>query len=189
MPHCRWPGRAAPCASFTADNPRIWPPGVFPAAELEPVDAYLRANADVAWQHKNNDPLREAHYHYRPIYDLCTCPKLLDMIDHPSVVANIDPGNMYAVADAEKIEDAVQILGPRLGYVHLKNCRTIAGGYDYSWPLDFGDIDYARGMQAIVASGYAGDYCIEYCGRGDPGVAAERDARYFRQILEEAQRG
>jgi phytanoyl-CoA hydroxylase len=56
-------------------------PGVFTEAELEPVDRYLRANADVPWEHKNDDPLREAHYHYRPIYDVCASPKLLDMIE------------------------------------------------------------------------------------------------------------
>lgn len=56
-------------------------PGVFSEAELAPVDAYLRANADVAWEHKNDDPLREAHYHFRPLYDLCTAPRLLDMVE------------------------------------------------------------------------------------------------------------
>jgi phytanoyl-CoA hydroxylase len=56
-------------------------PGVFGADELAPVDAYLRANADVVWEHKNDDPLREAHYHERPIFDLCTSPKLLDMVE------------------------------------------------------------------------------------------------------------
>src|SRR5690242_16177870 len=56
-------------------------PHVFTPAELEPIDAYLRANADVEWTDKNDDPLREAHYHYRPLFDLCTSPKLLDLIE------------------------------------------------------------------------------------------------------------
>lgn len=55
-------------------------PGLFSAEELEPIDRYLRENADVTWTHKNEDPLREAHYHHRPIYDLCTHPKLLDAL-------------------------------------------------------------------------------------------------------------
>jgi sugar phosphate isomerase/epimerase len=111
--------------------------------------------------------------------------KLLDLIDLPSVVANLDPGNMYAVADAESIADSVRILGSRLGYVHLKNCRDLGGRFDYTWPLDFGDIDYYRGLEAIVCSGYAGDYCIEYCGKGDPSVAARRDAVYFNELMAE----
>jgi ectoine hydroxylase-related dioxygenase (phytanoyl-CoA dioxygenase family) len=55
--------------------------GFFSDADLEPINAYLRANADVQWTHKNDDPLREAHYHYRPIYDLCTSPELLDLVE------------------------------------------------------------------------------------------------------------
>ena len=55
--------------------------GFFSDAELEPIDAYLRAHADVQWTHKNDDPLREAHYHHRPLYDLCTDPALLDVIE------------------------------------------------------------------------------------------------------------
>ena len=56
-------------------------PGVFTEAELEPIDRYLRANADVEWTHKNDDPLREAHYHYRPLYDFCTSTALLDRLE------------------------------------------------------------------------------------------------------------
>jgi len=111
--------------------------------------------------------------------------KLLDLIDRPNVIGNLDPGNMYAVADAEPIAESVEILGPRLGYVHLKNCRALAGGFDYTWPLDFGDIDYFQGLQAVVRSGYSGPYCIEYCGKGDPSIPAQRDAAYFREIMGE----
>jgi hypothetical protein len=56
-------------------------PGVFTAAELEPVDAYLGANADVPWTDKNDDPLRGAHYHFRPLYQLCTAPRLVDAVE------------------------------------------------------------------------------------------------------------
>lgn len=56
-------------------------PGLFAAEGLEPVDRYLGEHADVAWTQKNDDPLREAHYHYRPLYDLCTSPKLLDLVE------------------------------------------------------------------------------------------------------------
>lgn len=111
--------------------------------------------------------------------------KLLEQVGQPNVVANLDPGNMYAVTDAEDVARSVEILGERLGYVHLKNCRNLGGRFDYTWALDAGDIDYFRGLQAVVASGYAGDYCIEYCGRGDPSVPAKRDAAYFREILAE----
>ncbi len=112
--------------------------------------------------------------------------RLLDLVEDSTVVANLDPGNMYAVEDAEEAADAVRILGPHLGYVHLKNCRRIGAAFDYSWALDSGDIDYFRALQAVLATGYSGDYCIEYCGAGDPSVPARRDAQYFRETLWEA---
>lgn len=56
-------------------------PGFFSEADLAPIEAYLVRNADVPWTDKNDDPLREAHYHYRPLYDLCTAPRLLDVIE------------------------------------------------------------------------------------------------------------
>lgn len=56
-------------------------PRFFTEAELAPVEAYLRQNQDVTWEHKNDDPLREAHYHHRPLYDLCTTPRLLDALE------------------------------------------------------------------------------------------------------------
>jgi sugar phosphate isomerase/epimerase len=89
------------------------------------------------------------------------------------------------VADAEDIATSVDLLGSRLGYVHLKNCRSIGGEFDYTWPLDSGDIDLFRGLQSIVQSGYDGDYCIEYCGKGDPSIPARRDAAYFREVMAE----
>ena len=111
--------------------------------------------------------------------------RVLDLIDRPNVIANLDPGNMYAVADAEDMATAVDLLGSRLGYVHLKNCRSLAGEFDYTWALDAGDIDFFRGLQAVVRSGYQGDYCIEYCGKGDPSIPARRDAEYFREVMAE----
>src|SRR5947209_17796155 len=56
-------------------------PRMFAEAQLAPVDAYLRRNADVPWMHKNDDPLREAHYHYRPIYEVATAPALVDIME------------------------------------------------------------------------------------------------------------
>lgn len=67
-------------ARYQADG-FITLPGFFTEAELAPVEAYLVEHQDVAWTHKNDDPLREAHYHHRPIYDLCTLPRLLDAVE------------------------------------------------------------------------------------------------------------
>jgi ectoine hydroxylase-related dioxygenase (phytanoyl-CoA dioxygenase family) len=85
-------------------------PGVFSEAELEPVERYLRANADVEWTHKNDDPLREAHYHHPAIYNLCTSARLVDMME--------------------------QLLGPNLVllYSHIMNKKP--GGLRVAWHQD-----------------------------------------------------
>ncbi|MBI4579854.1 MAG: phytanoyl-CoA dioxygenase family protein [Planctomycetes bacterium] len=56
-------------------------PRFFTAEQIQAVDDYLVRNADVKWTDKNDDPLREAHYLHRPIYDICTLPKLLDAVE------------------------------------------------------------------------------------------------------------
>jgi ectoine hydroxylase-related dioxygenase (phytanoyl-CoA dioxygenase family) len=84
--------------------------GLFSEAELAPIEAYLREHEDVSWTDKNDDPLREAHYHYRPLYDLCTAPKLLDCV--------------------------VALLGPDLVllYSHVMNKKP--GGRHVAWHQD-----------------------------------------------------
>ena len=85
-------------------------PGLFTDAELEPVDGYLRRNADVQWTHKNDDPLREAHYHYRPIFDVCTATRLVDVME--------------------------QLLGPDLVLLYSHIMNKMPGGLRVAWHQD-----------------------------------------------------
>lgn len=56
-------------------------PRFFTPEQIQVVDDYLIRNAEVKWTNKNDDPLRESHYHYQPIYDICTLPKVLDAVE------------------------------------------------------------------------------------------------------------
>jgi Phytanoyl-CoA dioxygenase (PhyH) len=56
-------------------------PRFFTPEQIASVDDYLVKNADVKWTDKNDDPLRESHYHYKPIYEVCTLPRLLDAVE------------------------------------------------------------------------------------------------------------
>ena len=112
--------------------------------------------------------------------------KLLDMIGSPLVTANIDAGNMYGTPHAEEAVAAVEMLAGRIGYVHAKNCRRLAtGGTDYSYMLDDGHLDYYRIFRALRDTGYTGHVCCEYCGLGDPSVAAQRDLAYLKSTMRE----
>ena len=96
-----------------------------------------------------------------------------------------DPGNLYSIGHAENSLACLEAIHPRLTYVHLKNCRKIAGTYSYSVPLPGGDVDYYQYLQRLEQLGYRGDVCIEYCGEGDPHPPAREDLRYLRGILDD----
>lgn len=124
---------------------------LFSAEELAPVESYLRANADVQWTDKNDDPLREAHYHHRALYDLCTAPKLLDLME--------------------------QLLGPDivLLYSHILNKKP--GGLRVAWHQDgpyWWRVDPKIAVTAWVALDDAGPH--NGCMRVIPGShAGHRD--------------
>jgi len=109
--------------------------------------------------------------------------KLLNMVDSPFVLANPDPGNMYATPQAEEATEAIKILKGKIGYFHFKNCRKIGEIYDYSWPLANGALDNYKIVKVLYETGYGGDMCIEYCGLGDPGIAAKEDIIYLRKLI------
>jgi len=111
--------------------------------------------------------------------------KLLNMVDSPSVLANPDPGSMYATPQAEEATQAIKILKGKIGYFHFKNSRKIGGDYDYSWPLANGDLDNYKIVKALYETDYRGDMCIEYCGSGDPSIAAREDILYLRGLIGE----
>ena len=85
-------------------------PNLMPESLLAPVEAYLLRNQDVTWSHKNDDPLREAHYRHREVWDACTFPPLLDCVE--------------------------ALLGPNLVllYAHILNKRP--GGLRVAWHQD-----------------------------------------------------
>jgi 3-dehydroshikimate dehydratase len=122
--------------------------------------------------------------HMNTIHDtVAGMARLLDLVGRDNVLANPDPGNMFAVSTAEKDPDALDALQGRLGYFHLKNCCERQGAYDYSTLLAHGHIDLSRWLEKLLAMDYDGPICTEYCGAGDPRVAAEADMAYVKKSL------
>lgn len=111
--------------------------------------------------------------------------RLLEMVGSPAVAANPDPGNMYSTPHAEKGAAFLDMLKGKIGHFHFKNCRLHAGQYNYSVLLEHGDIDTFKIVEKLKEIGYTGAATIEYCGLGDPNVAARQDLAYMRSILNE----
>jgi len=127
--------------------------------------------------------------HMNTIHDtFASTAKLLDMIGEDNVLANPDPGNMFATSTAEKDPAAMDQLSGRIGYFHLKNCLGLNGTYSYSVKLADGHIDIYKWIDTLMARGYRDPICIEFCGAGDPHVAAQQDIGYLRQCLAIANR-
>ncbi len=122
--------------------------------------------------------------HMRTPHDsAASAMRILDAVDSPRMMANIDSGNLHGVNHAESPTEAVDILGKRLGYAHLKNCRRFGEQADYHYPLWGGDLDYAVIIRHMHEQGYTGPYCIEYSGDGDRSYRAREDLNYVREIL------
>jgi len=85
-------------------------PGFFTEAEVRTVEDYLVANQGVKAADKSHDPLREAHYHHRGIYGVCTLPRLLDVVE--------------------------QILGPDIVLLYSHILSKPAGGMGVAWHQD-----------------------------------------------------
>ena len=115
---------------------------------------------------------------------IASTARLLNQIGMDSVKANPDPGNMFATSSAERDPGALEQLRGRIGYFHLKNCQALPGNqWNYSVTLADGHIDLYRWMEALLGLGFDGPVCVEYCGAGDPRVAAEQDRAYVDRIL------
>ncbi len=123
--------------------------------------------------------------HMNTIHDtVASTLRLLDLVGSRALLANPDPGNMFATCAEDRKPAALDPLARRVGYFHLKNCRQRHDGFDYSVPLAEGDIDMYRMLQRFPVLGYTGPVCIEYVGNGDPHVRAEADIRYVKNCLE-----
>lgn len=116
---------------------------------------------------------------------IASTARLLDMIKSDHVLANPDPGNMFATHTAERDPEALDRLEGRIGYLHLKNCLDQGGGrYDFSVKLADGHINTHRWVDKMLRMGYDGPICIEFCGDGDPHPAAMEDNAYLRRVVD-----
>jgi len=130
------------------------------------------------------DVILTLEIHMNTIHDtVATTVRLLDAVQSDHLMANPDPGNAFATSTAEKSPDALEQLRDRIGYFHLKNCRSVEGKFSYDGFLDDGDIEIAPFLEKLDALGYKGPVCIEYVGSGDAEASAEHDLPYLRSIM------
>ena len=86
----------------------------------------------------------------------------LDDLKAPNLKVNFDPANMLLYDMGDPIR-AVEILGPDIRSVHVKDARrpTTPGHWGEEVPLGQGEVDIRRFVEALKRAGYAGPLIVE----------------------------
>jgi sugar phosphate isomerase/epimerase len=88
--------------------------------------------------------------------------RTLDDLRCPNLKVNFDPANMLLYDKGDPLR-AVEILGPDIRSVHVKDARRprVPGTWGEEVPLGQGDVDIRRFVAALQRGGYRGPLCIE----------------------------
>lgn len=111
--------------------------------------------------------------------------RFIDMADRSNVGISFDPGNFIIYGTDDPVA-AVTKLRDRIELVHVKDAvRSSRPGVDYgrAAPVDTGDVQVARVVSKLRATGYRGPLLIE-CDTREAGLDAIRNAAdYLRTLL------
>ncbi|VGO11506.1 hypothetical protein PDESU_00050 [Pontiella desulfatans] len=86
----------------------------------------------------------------------------LDVVEHPALGVNFDPGNMILYGKGDPIE-AIRILGPWIRHVHVKDAMAspVPGKWGSEVPWGDGEVDHGAFFHALEEIGYTGAFAIE----------------------------
>ena len=110
--------------------------------------------------------------------------RFMDMADRSNVGVNFDPGNFIIYGTDDPVA-AVTKLRDRIELVHIKDAvRSSRPGVDYgrSAPVGAGDVQVARVVSKLRATGYRGPLLIE-CDTREAGLDAIRNAADYLRTL------
>ena len=111
-----------------------------------------------------------------------TARRLVDAVGSPAVGVNLDYGNAVYFKDPPSLVDALDTIGDRLYYVHLKN-SVAAGSKRLPTALAEGEINHREFLHLLKARGYGGPLCIEAPRPGDREWYARHDLAYLETLL------
>lgn len=126
----------------------------------------------------------ETHMNY--IHDLPhMAKKLVDLIDSPMVGINMDYGNTFAFPVRPTVEEAIDLYGDKLFYVHLKNSSYIPGTTSrIATSLSDGQINHRAYLEKLQDVGFTGPIGIEAPRAGDRVWYAQQDFNYYKALTE-----
>ncbi len=88
--------------------------------------------------------------------------RTLDELKAPNLKVNFDPANMLLYDMGDPIR-AVEILGPDIRSVHVKDARRtkVPGEWGQEVPLGEGEVNIPRFLRALESAGYTGPLIVE----------------------------
>jgi sugar phosphate isomerase/epimerase len=117
-----------------------------------------------------------AHHEHTASTDPAALQRLLRELP-PRVGFNWDPGNLKAVAPADRL-CALPLLDERITYCHLKDWRRQSAGW-VACAIGDDDLDYGLLLRRVH---YDGVYLIEYEPTHDPEDGIRRSLDYLRRL-------
>lgn len=112
--------------------------------------------------------------------------KLVDLIDSPAVGINMDYGNTVYFPVRPTVEEAIDIYGDKLFYIHLKNSSPVPGsGTRMPTGLGDGEINHRAYLIKLREVGFKGPIGIEAPRTGDRLWFAQQDFKYFKSVLKD----
>ena len=109
--------------------------------------------------------------------------KLVDLIDSPAVGINMDYGNTVYFPVRPSVEEAIDLYGDKLFYIHLKNSSPLPGGKArIPTGLGDGEINHRAYLEKLRDVGFGGPICIEAPRGGDRLWYAKCDYAYYKAI-------
>ncbi len=126
----------------------------------------------------------ETHMSY--VHDLpANAKKLVDMIGSPAVGINLDYGNTVYFPKIPTVEEAIDICGDKLFYVHMKNSVAVPGTDNLRLPTSLGEgqINHRVYVEKLCDVDYTGPVGIEAPRQGDRTWYAKCDMAYLKDVL------
>ncbi len=126
----------------------------------------------------------ETHMGY--VHDLPdSARRLVDTIASPALGINLDYGNTVYFKERPSLEEAIDLCGDKLFYVHMKNSVALpeTPNLQLATALGEGQIDHRAYMNKLCAVGYEGPIGIEAPRQGDRIWYAKCDMAYMKDLL------
>jgi len=133
---------------------------------------------------KNNDFKFAMETHPNYMHDCIEATmKLVKISGSENIGVNLDYINSNVVPGGMSIEDALEIIGDRLYYVHLKNIIKLSDGGRIRIGLGDGEYNNRHIIKELKETGYKGPICVEAPRQGDREWFAQQDLAYIKSVI------